>query len=217
MTSDIAHELRTPLAVQRANIEALQDGVYPLTLENLKPLLDQNNLLARLVDDLRTLAQTDSDSLLIEKHPRDLAKLLKHISENFQPQAGQQNIKLNFNHSTNYPEVLIDERRITQVINNLIQNALHHTPEEGEIILVLQILDSSVEITVRDTGPGIPEGDLDHIFERFYRVDQSRSREKGSSSLGLTIARRLTEAHNGTLTANNHPDGGAIFTLALPL
>lgn len=144
-------------------------------------------------------------------------KLLTNISENFQPQAGQQKIKLKFNHSANIPTVMIDERRITQVIINLIQNALQHTPEEGEIILALQCLDSSVEITVSDSGPGIPEGSLDHIFERFYRVDQSRSRDKGSSGLGLTIARRLAEAHAGILIASNHPDGGAIFTLSLPL
>lgn len=216
MTSDIAHELRTPLAVQRANLEALQDGVYPLDQENLSRILEQNQMLTRLVDDLRTLAQTDSDTLTLEKHPRNLAKLLEQISENFKPQASRKNIKLTYLPPSTCPNLEVDARRINQVINNLMDNALQHTPEGGEIILTIECLESAIEITVRDTGPGIPPTSLPHIFERFYRADQSRARDKGGGGLGLTIARRLVEAHGGTLTAENHPQGGAMFTLSLP-
>ena len=216
MTADIAHELRTPLAVQRANLEALQDGLYPLTMENLVPIMEQNQMLTRLVEELRTLAQTDYDTLALEKHPHNLAKLLEQIKENFKLQAARKNIKLTFSPPSSCPPVEVDARRMNQVINNLVQNAILHTPEGGEIIISLDCLEKSLQISVRDTGPGISPEDLPHIFERFYRTDHSRAKDKGGSGLGLTIAKRLVEAHGGTLTAQNHPAGGAVFKLNLP-
>lgn len=216
MTTDIAHELRTPLAVQRANIEALQDGVYSLTMENLEPILEQNQLLTQLVEDLRTLAQTDYDELSLEIHGYDPIPLLNQIISNYQPQADIQNIKLDYIFPTSCQSVFIDARRINQVMNNLIQNALQHTPEGGTIYLALECQESSIEITLRDTGPGIPQDELPHIFRRFYRGTQSRAHNHGGSGIGLTIARRLTEAHGGTLKAENHPEGGAIFIVVLP-
>jgi two-component system OmpR family sensor kinase/two-component system sensor histidine kinase BaeS len=216
MTTDIAHELRTPLAVQRANLEALQDGIYPLTMENLDPILEQNQLLTRLVEDLRTLAKTDYDDLSLEKHTHDLIPLIEQILGNFQPQATQQQIQLEFTHPDTCQLVDIDARRINQVLNNIIQNAFQHTPEGGGITLSLGCGESHVEITIRDTGAGIPAEALPHIFERFYRGDHSRTHDKGGSGIGLTIARRLIEAHGGTLTAGNHPDGGAVFRISLP-
>jgi len=217
MTADIAHELRTPLAVQRANLEALQDGIYPLTMENLTPILEQNQLLTRLVEDLRTLAQTDYDDLSLEKHDYDLIPLFEQIIGNFQPQAVQNNIQLEYIHPDTCPTIKIDARRINQVINNLMQNAFQHTPESGRIILTLDCLNDSIEITLRDTGPGITSETLPHIFERFYRGDQARAGDKGGSGIGLTIARRLVEAHGGNLIAGNHPEGGALFTISLPV
>jgi signal transduction histidine kinase len=216
MTADIAHELRTPLAVQRANLEALQDGVYPFTMENLEPILEQNQLLTQLVEDLRTLAQTDFDDLSLEIHEYDLIPLLDQIISNYKPQADQQSIKLEYIPPDSCQLVNIDARRINQVINNLMQNALQHTPEGGNITLTLSCRESSVEISLRDTGTGIPPDELPHIFNRFYRGKQSRTLNHGGSGIGLTIARRLVEAHGGTLTAENHPEGGAVFIVTLP-
>ena len=179
--------------------------------------MEQNQLLTRLVEELRTLAQTDYDTLGLEKHPHNLAKLLEQIKENFKLQAARKNIKFTFSPPSSCPPVEVDARRMNQVINNLVQNAILHNPEGGEIIISLDCLEKSLQISVRDTGPGISPEDLPHIFERFYRTDHSRAKDKGGSGLGLTIAKRLVEAHGGTLTAENHPEGGAVFKLNLPL
>ncbi|MGD8458305.1 MAG: ATP-binding protein [Anaerolineales bacterium] len=216
MTTDIAHELRTPLAVQRANLEALQDGVYPLTMENLDPIFEQNQLLTRLVEDLRTLSQTDYNDLTLEIHEYDLIPLLEQIISNYKPQADQHKITLEYIFPASCQLVNIDARRINQVLNNLLQNALQHTPEGGKIYLTLDCQESSVEMSLRDTGPGIPQDELPYIFNRFYRGKQSRIQNQSGSGIGLTIARRLVEAHGGTLTAENHHKGGAIFKVNLP-
>jgi two-component system sensor histidine kinase BaeS len=217
VTADIAHELRTPLAVQRANLEALEDGVYPLTQENLGPVVQQNQLLTQLVEDLRTLAMTDSDSLELEKNPHNLVSLAEQIIENAQPQFEREGISLMFEHPEICPLVEIDPRRITQVLNNLLQNALRFTPKEGQVKISLECSQEWIIIKVQDSGEGIPTEALGHIFDRFYRADQSRAREKGGSGLGLAIARGLVEAHGGRLTAANAPEGGAVFNIFLPL
>jgi two-component system sensor histidine kinase BaeS len=231
LTADIAHELRTPLAVQRANLEALQDGVYPLTPENLAPVLEQNLLLTRLVDDLRTLALADAGQLTLERTPTDLVALVERMVERFQPQAAPRSIALRLDApsatSTEYPLLTVDPQRVEQILSNLLSNALRYTPDGGQIAIGFVLTGglsgvrtsgsskSSVQISVRDSGPGIPPEALPHVFERFYRVDRSRSRAEGGSGLGLAIARQLAEAHGGTLTAANHPQGGAVFTLSL--
>jgi two-component system sensor histidine kinase BaeS len=112
--------------------------------------------------------------------------------------------------------ISLDPLRVEQILGNLLSNALRHTPEGGQISLKLALTSGAVTLSVRDTGAGIPAEALPHLFERFYRADKARSREDGGSGLGLTIARQLAEAHGGTLTAANHPEGGAIFTLMLP-
>ncbi|MEN8242868.1 MAG: ATP-binding protein [Chloroflexota bacterium] len=216
ITADIAHELRTPLAVQRANLEALEDGVYPLTQENLQPIVQQNQLLTQLVEDLRTLAMSDSDSLKLERNPHNLINLTGQVVENAQPQFTQQKIDLEFIHPGRCPEVTLDPRRITQVINNLLQNALRFTPAGGEVLIRLSCQSDGISIEVQDSGEGIPAESLSKIFDRFYRADQSRARDKGGSGLGLTIASSLVKAHGGQLTAANANDGGAVFSIFLP-
>jgi two-component system, OmpR family, sensor histidine kinase BaeS len=227
MTADIAHELRTPLAIQRAHLEALQDGIYPLTLQNLEPILEQNQFLTRLVDDLRLLALADAGQLRIEKLPTDLASFLERLAGRFTPQAISKKIDLeteipapplqSFASASPFPLVSLDPSRIEQLLGNLLANALRYTPEGGKIILSLSYLPAAAQITVQDTGPGLSEEDLPRIFERFYRADQSRSRVEGGSGLGLAIARQIAQVHGGTLSAGNHPQGGAVFTLTLPL
>jgi signal transduction histidine kinase len=217
ITADIAHELRTPLAVQRANLEALEDGVYPLTQENLTPIVHQNQLLTQLVEDLRTLAMTDSDSLELEKNPHNLVALTRQVIENAQPQFEREGIRLVFDHPETCLLVSLDPRRITQVLNNLLQNALRFTPKGGQVRITMACRDQGVTIQVQDSGEGIPPDALEQVFDRFYRTDQSRAREKGGSGLGLTIARGLVQAHGGTLTASNAPEGGAVFTIYFPI
>jgi len=218
LTADIAHELRTPLAVQRANLEAIQDGVYPPTAENLQSVLEQNLLLTRLVDDLRTLALADSGQLQLERNETDLVNLTQAVLERFSAAAAKQQVSLSIEKPEDpLPMSNVDHLRVEQILHNLIANALHHTPEGGTIICSLLVQGKEIVITIRDSGPGIPPEALPYVFERFYRADKARSRNQGGSGLGLAIARQLAEAHHGTLTAANYPEGGAIFTLALPI
>ncbi len=241
ITADIAHELRTPLAVQRANLEAMQDGVYPLTSESLQSVIEQNHLLTHLVEDLRTLALADAGQLTLDCLPTDYPALIQSIVEDFTPQCTPHGINLTFTVVPPIPTLLIDSRRVTQILHNLLSNALRHTPDNGQIELRMVSSGEQVELTVHDSGAGIPDEALPHVFERFYRADASRSRAAGGSGLGLAIARQLAEAHpcaahegathkgaaheytdqsstpQGSLDAANHPAGGAIFTLRLPV
>ncbi len=218
MTADIAHELRTPLAVQRANIEAIQDGIYALSNENLQPVYEQTLLLERLVDDLRTLALADSGQIELIRTETDIPGLVQRVVEQFQPHAGMRGhqILIAPSQTGSCPTVNADPGRVEQILGNLLTNALRHTPDGGQITVAVSCTPDRVQIAVRDTGPGIPEDTLPHIFERFYRGDRSRSRMEGGTGLGLSIARRLAEAHDGLLTAANAPEGGAVFTLELP-
>ena len=217
MTADIAHELRTPLAVQRAYLEAIQDGIYPLTPDSLEAILQQNHTLARLVEDLRTLALADAGQLTLNRSPNDLVALVENVVNRFQPQASARQVMLFTEPIQNaIPLFSIDPVRIEQVITNLVSNALRYTPEGGTIRLSLTQQPGQVNLQVQDSGPGIAPIDLPHIFERFYRAGQSRSREEGGTGIGLAIARQLAEAHGGRLSASNHPQSGALFTLSLP-
>jgi len=222
MTADIAHELRTPLAVQRAYLEALQDGIYPLKPANLQPILDQTELLSRLVEDLRTLALADSGELHLEKTSISIIDLAQDILKQFNTAAMLRRVQLELviQPQGSQPAIMADPDRLRQILNNLLSNALRHTPEDGQVKILVKsshLTKKWVEVQVIDNGPGIPEDSLSHIFERFYRADRSRSRDEGGTGLGLAIARQLTLAHGGQLTAGNRPEGGAIFTLRLPI
>ncbi|PWB55535.1 MAG: sensor histidine kinase [Anaerolineales bacterium] len=218
MTADIAHELRTPLAVQRANLEALQDGVYPLTVDNLVPVVDQNHLLTHLVEDLRTLAMADAGQIELERTPTDLVSLVGRVVERFQPQAVTQQVELVITPPPSaLPPVSLDPIRLEQILTNLLSNALRYTPVGGKVELAIVSSAKKAMVHIHDSGPGIPPEALPYIFGRFYRVDKSRTRAEGGSGLGLAIARQLARAHGGDLTVANHASGGAVFTLSLPL
>lgn len=218
MTSDIAHELRTPLAIQRAILEAIEDGVYPLELDQIQHVNSQNLALTRLVEDLRTLSLADAGELKLEKADTNLCELLEGSFAQFKSQAEQRGILLNTN-CTNAPGAIlsVDPFRIGQVINNLVNNALRHAPTGSTVIGTLLEDDGWIKIKIRDQGKGIPDFELETIFERFFRADHSRSRDEGGTGLGLAIARQLAHAHNGDLSARNHPEGGAEFVLTLPV
>jgi two-component system, OmpR family, sensor histidine kinase BaeS len=217
LTADIAHELRTPLAIQRAHLEAIQDDVYPLDMESLEPILAQNVLLTRLVEDLRTLALAEAGQLSLDKKSVDVPSLAAEVVDLFSPAAKASQVNLIYSHpQTPFPVLHVDPSRIEQILSNLVSNALRFTPQGGSIRVDISQDSRSVIISVADTGPGIPDHALYHVFERFYRVDRSRSREAGGSGLGLAIAKKLAQAHEGDLTAANRPEGGAVFTLRLP-
>ena len=219
MTADIAHELRNPIAVLQANLEGVIDGVLPPTPENLTPLLDQTHMLARLVDDLRTVALADAGQLGLERENTNPVTLGRSAVAQFQSQANAQGVSLSLEAPDGLPAVMVDPQRITQVLGNLLSNALRHAPAGSTIALRLSVEPeptSRVRFSVRDSGPGIPPEVLPHIFERFYRADEGRSRLDGGTGLGLTIAKQLVEAHGGSIWARSEPGQGAEvgFTLS---
>jgi two-component system sensor histidine kinase BaeS len=218
MTTDIAHELRTPLSVQKANLEALQDGIYPLTPENLIPILNQTELLSRLVEDLRTLALADSGELLLRNTQVNMAEILSQIEEHFKSAFDARHVQFNLTIGINEDKTLVfgDPDRLVQILNNLIQNAIRFTPEGGTINVSMDRKGDQLLILVSDSGLGIASESIPFVFERFYRSDRSRSREEGGTGLGLSIARQLAVAHGGDLLAGNNPQGGAVFTFIIP-
>ena len=216
LTADIAHELRNPLAIQRAHLEALQDGVYPLTQDNLTLLAEQNQQLTRLVEDLRTLALADAGELALNKRPIDLVPMCQETLARFEIQAKTKNILLTVECGMKALMVNADKERLQQIHDNLMQNALRYTPEGGFIKLALTQRDHHSIFSIHNNGPQLSAEALTHLFERFYRSDKARDRASGGTGLGLAIARKLAEAHGGALTGENHPAGGVIFELSLP-
>ncbi len=217
LTADIAHELRNPLAVQRAHLEAIEDGVYPMLPESLTTIEEQNRLLTRLVDDLRTLALADSGQLNLETTATDFPALLQRVASRFDIQAAERDIHIRLNVAEACPTLLVDPQRIQQILHNLLSNALRYSPKGGSIWMEVACTSGQVILSVRDEGPGIPAEALAHIFDRFYRGDKARARTQGGTGLGLSIARKLAQAHGGDMSATNHPQGGAEFKLILPI
>jgi signal transduction histidine kinase len=220
MTADIAHELRTPLAVQRAQLEAMQDGIYPLDAEHLQVVIDQTDQLSRLVEDLRTLALSDAGELGLNLEPVNPSEIAAQMVSRFESQAASRGILLALDipeAENQCPPINADAGRVGQIFNNIINNAMRYSPDGGRITVSLACRGGMAEIRVRDSGEGIPEEALPFVFDRFYRADRARSRQEGGSGLGLAIARQLARAHGGELTAANAPGGGAELTLILPV
>ena len=214
MTADIAHEIRTPVTIIQGTLEAILDGVYEPSDETIAPIYEETLHLGRLIDDLRDLALAEAGELRLEQESVDLEGLVRQVTE-AAISAPEEAPKLQID-AEPIPLVDVDPKRIRQVLANLLANALRHTPTDGEIRIGIRRVSDAVELVVADTGPGIAEGDLPHLFERFYRGDPARNRG-GGSGLGLAIARQWVEAHGGKIRADNGPDGGARFTIRLPL
>jgi two-component system OmpR family sensor kinase/two-component system sensor histidine kinase BaeS len=221
MTADIAHELRTPITVIQGNVEALQDGVFPLTPEALAPIQTKTALLARLVEDLRHLALAEAGQLPLDCHPTDLTTLVRRTVVGFGPAAEAKSVRLELAaRGTELPLTTLDPQRIEQVLVNLLSNALRHTPAGGTVTIELGRQDSEqLLVRITDTGSGIPAQDLPNVFERFYRVDRGRGRgdDGGGSGLGLAVARSIIRAHGGTIGVSSPPGEGAIFWFTLPV
>jgi signal transduction histidine kinase len=217
MMNDVAHELRTPLTVMQGQLEALQDGVFELNRDNLVPVHEQTLLLRRLVNDLRDVALAESGQITLDMGPVELASLVRRVAGRFDSQARTQGIDLLVSVQEPLPLIQGDGQRLEQVMNNLLSNALRHTPAGGSVTLGLAATASGVRITVKDTGEGIAPEDLGHIFERFYRGDPARQRADGHSGLGLAIARELVRAHGGEISVASVQGQGTTVTVDLPV
>ena len=217
LTADVAHELRTPLSNIQGYLEAIKDGVVQPTSETIDTIHGQALHLSRLVEDLRLLAQVEAGELALQLSPTPLDGLLQSAVEAVRPRAEAKDVTLSLDVPPSLPLLPVDSTRITQVVGNLLENAITHTPDGGAVSVLAAPANDGLEISVTDTGPGIEPGDLPRIFDRFYRADRSRSRTTGGSGLGLTIARRLVEAHGGTLEADSSLGEGSRFTIRLPI
>ncbi len=215
-TADIAHELRNPLSVLQGTLEALADGVYEPTPENIEPALDQVRTLNRLVGDLRTLALADAGELRLERQPVDVVALLEHAVEAYRDVLADHGLALVYAPATHPLTVHADYERLTQVVGNIISNAAHYAPTGGRVQIAAQAAQDGIEVAIADNGPGVSEADLPHIFERFWRGDPSRSRATGGSGLGLAIARHIILAHGGRIWATSTPGGGLTVAFWLP-
>jgi two-component system OmpR family sensor kinase/two-component system sensor histidine kinase BaeS len=213
LVADVAHELRTPLTIMQGRVEGMVDGVYTPDAARLRELLDDTRVLARLVEDLRTLANADSGALVLEREPTDLVRLAEDVAAAFRGEAATAGVTIAVHGAADIAPVEVDPVRIREVLVNLVANALQHTPAGGDVSIdVSRGDDGRVAIRVRDTGRGIPAADLPRIFDRFYKSPGSRG-----SGLGLAIARKLVAAHGGELTAASAPGAGTTMTMALPV
>ena len=216
LTADIAHELRTPLSNIQGYLEAIKDGVVQPTPETIDTIHGQALHLSALVEDLRLLAQVEAGALQLERTPADVEELLRSAVEAVRPRAEERGVSVAVEAAPSLPVVDLDTTRLAQVLSNLLENAITHTPEGGAVNVSARSAAAQVEIAVADTGPGIAPEDLPRVFDRFYRADPSRSRSTGGSGLGLTIARRLAEAHGGSLTVDSAVGQGSTFTVTIP-
>ncbi len=221
LTADVAHELRTPLSIIRGRLEGMQDGVYNSSPDQIASLLEETALMERLIEDLRLLALADAGQLPLYPETFSPAQLLHSVARSFTHQAERSGVQLQVTIVTMLPELWADPQRIAQVLGNLVTNALRYTPSGGVITLSawydLVAGQPQVCMAVSDTGTGIAQEDLPHIFDRFWRADRSRSRTSGGAGLGLAIAKRIIDAHQGRIWAYSAPGQGTTVAFSLPI
>jgi len=216
MVADVAHELRTPLSNLSGYLEAIRDGVIKPDADAIRSLNEEASLLSRLVDDLQELSLADAGELKLICQKEDIPGLIRQAVATLQTQASARGLTISASLPDKLPPVSIDSHRIRQVLRILLENAVAHTRQGDSITVTACQQDAQVKISVADTGEGIPAEDLPKIFERFCRVDKSRTRATGGSGLGLTIAKRLVEAHGGKIEVESEPGKGSTFTVFLP-
>lgn len=218
--ANIAHELRTPLAIIQGHLEGMADGVIEPNREQLLSLHEESIRLNRLITDLRDLSLAEVGQLALDKQPAGLNEVVRKATYLLQPMADAKQIQMSVNFGEDVPDVTIDVDRISQVVCNLLVNAVSYTHEGGRVdICTKRIVRGGTvwaAIVVQDNGPGISAEDLPHLFDHFYRGEKSRNRKSGGSGLGLAIVRHLVEAHGGTVEAAGRQDRGARFEVRLP-
>ncbi len=226
LNADIAHELRTPLTIIEGTVDGILDGVFQPDRERLNAIKGQTMLLTRLIGDLRDLSLIESGQLKLELKPVNLADLVRRKISETEVAAHEKGVNPELNAPDTLTQVLADSSRMEQVMSNLLTNALRHTPPGGSIVTSITLEDDSdaahgisgrhLVVSVRDTGEGIPAESLPHIFERFYRVDSSRTRREGGSGLGLAIVKQIIEAHGGGAWVESQLGKGSTFYVAIP-
>lgn len=217
LIGDVTHELRTPLTSIKGYMEGLVDGVLPSTPETFDQIHREADRLSRLVDDLQELSRVEAKAYSLDIRSVTVANLVQTTVKRLAPQAIAKHIILHPNLPADLPPLQADEDRITQVLVNLVANAIQYTPEGGNVSITAARQADEIQISVKDTGVGIPPEHLANLFTRFYRVDKSRSRNAGGGSgIGLTIAKHLVEAHGGRIWAESKGEGqGSTFTFSL--
>jgi len=215
--ADIAHELRTPLSILQIDLESMEDGLMEVTPENMRVLQSEVSHLRNLVEDLRILSRVDAGEITIEQAAIELGSLIREVIERQMQSARDKGVHLGFDLEGEEIFVTGDNQRLSQVLINLITNAVRHTPQDGTVNVAMRQQGSEVLVSVADTGEGIPQADLPFLFDRLYRVEKSRSRDQGGSGLGLSIAKSLIEAHQGRIWAESKEGEGSTFKFVLPI
>lgn len=214
LTADVAHELRTPLATVQSHLEAILEGVWEPTKERLESCYDEMSRLGSLVSDLERLAKVESDNLKLNKTEVSLRELTDRVMGGFEKELKDKHLAAEITGSCS--PVQADRDRISQVLINLISNAVKYTSYGGKINITLSDGPDTVVFHIQDNGPGIPEEELPYIFERFYRADKSRNRNTGGSGIGLAIVKSIVLAHGGTIDVESRMNEGSIFIMTLP-
>ncbi|MFT3982638.1 MAG: ATP-binding protein [Lachnospiraceae bacterium] len=214
LTTDVAHELRTPLAAVGAHLEAMLEGVWEATPERLAGCYEEIIRLGTLVADLEQLAKAEGDSLKLSKSKTDLLEIARIAYEALEAEAGKKGLSVSVSGESSF--VNADQDRLCQVAINLLSNAIKYTPEGGIIMIETEDTGSNGILRVKDNGIGISEEELPLIFERFYRTDKSRSRKTGGAGIGLTIAKSIVSAHSGEITVRSEVNTGSCFMVTIP-
>ena len=217
MTADVAHELRTPLSNIRGYVEAVRDGLLEPTGDTLDTIHEQVMYLSHLVEDLKLLAETEAEDFRLNREPDSLEDAIRRSADAFRPRAESKDVAIDIEVPSELPLVEFDRTRIAQVVGNLLENAIRHTPSGGVVTVSAKVEESLARVMVADSGEGIAPEAVAHVFERFYRVDPSRTRTTGGVGLGLTIAKQLVEAHGGSIRAASTTGKGSRFIFDLPL
>lgn len=213
LTQDISHELRTPITTIKSHVEAMIDGIWQPTEDRLRSCLEEIERLNKLIGEIKLLAEYEIEDR-IEKKEVNLKDLIKSIALNFEKNLMDKGLVL----ETYLEDVILyaDKNKIAQVVINLLSNAIKYSKDSGKIYIEVKGKSDGVYIKIKDDGIGIPKKDLPYIFERFYRVDQSRNKETGGAGIGLSIVKRIIKMHNGEISVNSELNKGTEFTIKLP-
>jgi histidine kinase len=218
LIGDVTHELRTPLTAIKGYMEGLIDGVIPQTPETYQQIRSEADRLQRLVNDLQELSAVEAGDYQLKLEAVSPSNLVKTVINHLHFQFEEKEIQIEENLEPDLPKVSVDKDRITQVLTNLLGNALQYTPSGGKVVITASQKKSEIHISIRDTGIGMSPDQLPHIFNRFYRSDKSRARANGGSGIGLTIAQALVKAHHGRIWAESEGEGkGSSFHFTLPI
>jgi two-component system sensor histidine kinase BaeS len=214
--ADIAHELRTPVAILKGEVEAMADGIRPADERMSASLREEIDQLSKLVDDLQTLAMADAGALNIQKEPMDLSDLVMQCVDSFRDRLAKREISVDLQ-LTGAVRVTADQRRLRQLLLNLLENTSRYVQQGGRVSIVLGQTGKSIGLTLEDSGPGLESDQIERLFERFYRVESGRSRSGGGSGLGLSICKNIVEAHGGSISAGHSELGGLKIHVSLPV